>query len=260
MLHGRLSTQIGHLLRLRVLQEIEMLAARLRYARRTDERPVPLLRRLTRSELKHIKETGIVPYPSAVALLIVPPLNKNPTTKERPIPNKTSLPDVEEAYTIPVRPTPPLSRLLPTSEHSTEGADENLIVKLPSPTVPLYNSIALFPSRLQRAALYAALSRLLSVERQVRRSSRSKLNAGSCVQGLTLEADGTQKLYTARGDQKASHAYMLCSDAGTLLRADAVPLAVALWRLRMWEGDCWEGSGRTFSGWRISPSICIQNQ
>ena len=44
----------------------------------------------------------------------------------------------------------------------------------------------------------------------------------------------------AKGDAKASHAYVVFSDAQSVLRADTVPLAVALWRVRLWEGGGWD--------------------
>jgi len=57
------------------------------------------------------------------------------------------------------------------------------------------------------------------------------------------------KVPRAHGDQKASHAFLLSSDADTLMRVDTVPLAIALWRIRIWEGAGWEGSDATANGW-----------
>jgi len=43
-----------------------------------------LIRRLTRAEWKSIKSTGVIPYGNAVAVVVAPPLNRDPTTKMRP--------------------------------------------------------------------------------------------------------------------------------------------------------------------------------
>ena len=51
------------------------------------------------------------------------------------------------------------------------------------------------------------------------------------------------------GDQKASHAFLLCSDAETCRRADAAATAIALWRVRMWEGSGWEEGTQDGDGW-----------
>lgn len=223
LLHRQLAQQTGHLLRLRVLQEIELLADRVR-CRPEGAYERPILRRLTRTELKHIKDTGVIPYPSAVALLIVPPLNKDPRTKQRPQPNRTGYPDSQGAHSIPIAPRFPLSQLY--SAGASPSSTEDAVPKHPHPQIPLYNGASLFPSRPQRAALHISLGNLLSVERCARH--RSQLRPTPAAKDTTYDG-------RALGDQKASHAYLLCSDAETLLRADAVPLAIALWRVRMWE-------------------------
>jgi len=58
----------------------------------------------------------------------------------------------------------------------------------------------------------------------------------------------------ARGDQKASHAFLLYSDENTSRRVDTVPAAIALWRVRMWEGAGWEIYGGGNSGWELKGS------
>lgn len=224
-LYSNLKAQISHLLRVRILQEAELLADRLSCNPR-GATTWPLLRRLTRAEYKEIKNINTIPYPSAVAVLVVPPLNKDPTTGRRPEPNGTSFPDSPELSLIPKRPSLPLSQLLPVATGENHG--------FPLSRIPLYNGITLFPSRCQRAALHSALNRLLYIERR----SRHKMQHIEKTQGDKLQ-DSPHDAYgkPSRGDHKASHAYLLCSDAQTLPRTDAVPLAIALWRLRMWEDD-----------------------
>ncbi|KAH8106093.1 hypothetical protein BXZ70DRAFT_904143 [Cristinia sonorae] len=241
-LHSSLKKQVSHLLRLRVIQEVEMLADRVR-CRPKNAGGQPLLRRLTRAELKSIRDTGIIPYPSAVAVLIVPPLNKDSATGERQMPNHTSFPDPPEMCQISNKPLPPLSQLLCVSSGALEDFPADIPFKLPPPKVPLYNGIPLFPSRPQRAAFHLALNNLLAIERKARYRQEGRPEVHD------TGSSSTDKW--ARRDQKASHAYLLSSDAGTMLRADTVPLAIALWRVRMWEGDMWEGAGQAFKGWRL---------
>ncbi|KAK7695515.1 hypothetical protein QCA50_000151 [Cerrena zonata] len=234
--HSHLLQYITHLLQLRVLQEIEWLAEQLRLRPRgaSDK---PLLRRLTRAEWSEFRTTGVIPYDGAVAIIVVPPVNKNPETKKRPEPHSSSLPPASgEAFpNKPFKPLPPLSVLHPISSSEPEdGSNLGLHIPLPNPRVPLYNGPALMPSRPMRAALYEKLNHLLFVERRARwrQDIQQSLKSTSSPDEISPQL--------SRADEKHSHAYLLCSDAGSLLRADAVPLAIALWRLRMWEGEGWK--------------------
>ncbi|KAJ3532064.1 hypothetical protein NM688_g7479 [Phlebia brevispora] len=226
-IHSRLADQIGHLLRLRVLQELELLADRLQ-CRPAKAQDHPILRRLTRAEWQDVKNTGVIPYEGAIALLIVPPLNRDPSTKRRPEPSTSPLP-IQDAGPIPKKPLPPISVLHLASKEDFIDEDVDEPSMIPNAKVPLYNGLALFPARPQRAALYAALNKLLYVERRARWREHGRPDPS------VMSADEKADKW-ARGDQKASHAYLLCSDSETVLRADAVPLAIALWRIRMWEG------------------------
>jgi hypothetical protein len=172
----------------------------------------------------------VIPYPSAVALLVVPPLNKDPATGTRPSANASAEPDdpTADAVVKPVRELPPVSVVYPTTaEEQMDGEEE------PRPCVPMYNGIALFPSRPQRAALYERLCALLSVERVSQKMHTNLPHYG-------------QKAEKGKGNGKWSHAFLLCSDSSTTERFDTVPLAIALWRVRMWEGDGWgpENNGK----------------
>ncbi len=229
-MHALVAQQIGHSLRVRILQELQVLARQLR--RRQQPSSPPLLRRLTRAEWNEVKSTGVVPFESAVAILVVPLVNKDPETKERPTPNMTSMPtkeDLEPSRFLEQRY--PLSALYPTT--TDKMLDEGPFHILPPAQVPVYNGVPLFPSRTQRAALHLALSQVLDAERRAKDSQRH------------------ETLLSAQGDQKASHAFLVCSDANTVLRGDTVPLAIALWRLRMWEAR--EGDKDTPINWVTSP-------
>lgn len=225
--HALLAVQIGHLLRTRVLQELDLLVARIRAVPSNLASNI-ILRQMSRAEWKTMKETGVIPWKGAVCVLVVPPLNKNPRTGERPKPHSSAGPPPEvedplaERKSLP--PLPPLSTLYcadPSTDNSrleSEGSKNDF---LPQHLIPLYNGLALFPSATQRAALYEKLRWLRH----------------SFSQGL----EGRQKTQaTPKGDErKTSHAFVLIASEETVKRADSVPLAIALWRVRMWEGGGW---------------------
>ncbi|KIJ70218.1 hypothetical protein HYDPIDRAFT_77792 [Hydnomerulius pinastri MD-312] len=239
-----LPAQISWLLRLRILQELEVLSDALHRkrhlspphypSRSNSDMDPPILRRLTRAEFASFRETGVLPYPDAVAVLVAPPVNRNSKTKIRPQPSlEPELPKSDEApglwSTAPSsrRRLPPLSTM-----HGVDVARDDIPLStfLPDAQVPLYNALAMFPSAPHRAALHKALCKVLDRERHFR--------------------GGVRK---ASGDSKASHAFLLTSSAETVLRADTAPLAIALWRLRMWEGDAFAGGddGDDGEGWEV---------
>ncbi|KAF8897388.1 hypothetical protein BD779DRAFT_1490522 [Infundibulicybe gibba] len=209
-----LADRVAHLLRLRILQELELLADRLEGGRACTGGNV-ILRRLTREEWAAFRETGVIPHEDALAVVVVPPLNKDSTGK-RPTASMSALP-LDAPGPIPAKPLPPLSTLHYTASGATR--DDQV---LPEIQIPLYNGLALFPAREQRAALHALFLRLLSIERTQESSSELK--------------------------GKASHAFLLRGNADIVLRADVAPTAIALWRLRLFEGQGWEPNGWIGSG------------
>jgi hypothetical protein len=221
----------------RVLQELELLT---RSGRKRLKIPhSSSLRRLTRGEWKSFKSTGVIPYPNAVALLVVPPLNKNPITKARPVADASASPEAADdagSHPNPIHPLPPLSKLHPVT--STSADDDMSFPDVTSePFVPVYNGLTLFPSRSQRAALHERLCAVLRTESHSRHLHTNLAHFGN-------------KPKEIKTDDKSSHAFLLCSHASTVKRADTVPLAIALWRVRMWEGYGWGESGR----WEVRSS------
>jgi hypothetical protein len=190
-----------------------------------------IIRRLTQQEWKSIRSTGIIPYPNAVAILVVPPLNRNPISKTRPEGSMSASPLVGQPPS-PVNPPPPLSTLHPTT--TLENVNDNT---LPQARIPLYNGVSLFPARPQRAALYDLLIRLLDIEK------RSRYRTPSSTKTLKT-ADGASDR-----DRKGSHAFLLCSDAEISKRADVAAVAIALWRVRMFEGGGWSDASEDSNGW-----------
>ena len=228
---------VSHLLRLRILQELELLAERLQACPQGAEES-PLLRRLTWDEFSALRAGRPLEDPDAVAVLVVPSLNQDPTTKTRPVPNASPLPP--KLPPIEVQPTARNGDPLPLSTmcyavlpKDYEGSPD-VITPM---KVPLYNGVALFPSKPQRAALHERLCKVLLVERRARWRQR-------CV---STSEPGDGRPATRRPKKRPSPAFLLRSGAETVLRADTVPLAIALWRLRMWEGDSWERGEGTWA-------------
>lgn len=253
-MNSNITEQVGHMLRFRVLQELELLADRLQCRPQNSDRHV-VIRKLSRAEFREIRNTGIIPFENGVALLIVPPLNKDSVTKKRPESSYSPLPIQEEQTKPPIRAALPVSVLYPTQEgdHSLSHTQVDDIIGLPKAQIPLYNGVSLFPSRTQRAALYDGLNRLLLIERRARWRENGPLQKDGVCPEEDQQQEPENSSKRARGDQRASHAYLICSDAGTMLRADSAALAIALWRLRMWEGlGSMHGTGERDPGWRIT--------
>ncbi|KAM5534275.1 hypothetical protein V8D89_012003 [Ganoderma adspersum] len=224
-MHPLVIEQVSHALRVRVLHELQLLARQLR--RLQGPMVPPLVRRLTREEWNEIKTTGVVPFKNAVAVLVVPPPNRDPKTKQRPVPNYSSIPVEGDRFDS----TPhALSKMCSTAQQEDwEFVDEQRV--LPPRRIPVYNGVPLFPSRTQRAALCAALAEVLRAEGLARLRSGTGCTEGTIERSATAEEGALR----GKGDQKASHAILVCSDEHTLFRGDTVPLAIALWRIRIWE-------------------------
>lgn len=247
VMHSWLERHIAHILRLRVLQELHVLEERLR-AHPEGAQEAPLLRRLTRAEWGQMKSSGVLPCENAIAVLVVPQLNRSVTTKRRPEPSMSAVPPMAEESSANMRSSLPISTVLRTTEEAFDEDGDILPSFLPQSKVPLYHGISLFPSRSHRATLHASLSRLLDIERRSRFVEKARKTAVTQTCGPTQchPSDSLpqpiQSTQRARKDDKASHACVLCSDSNTLLRADTVPLAIALWRIRIWEGAGWGDS------------------
>lgn len=237
--YSLISEQISHQLRLRVLQEVDILAARLSAAPRTTA-DNPIVRRLTRTEWATLKSMGKIPWKDVSCIIIVPPVNKDPTTKQRSKPNFTdALPEDSELQpTQTGKELPPLP--LVSTLHLVDEADYEELPEfwgdnhLPHARVPLYNGLSLMPLRSQRAVLHDKLCEVLEIERR----TRWKLSKSTSTH--------------SPGD-KPSHAFAVFSSAKTVERADTVPLAISLWRIRMWEGggmgECdWKSSEENADG------------
>ena len=184
-----------------------------------------------------MKASGRIPQPGAVALLVVPPLNQNKTSSGGH--DNSDEPSSRAAASLP-----PVSVLHGTRvAHRDDLLSESL---LSTPQIPLYNGLALFPCRAMRSKLYQSFQKTLFIERRARwrqgASSRGAAERSSGDSGVELVKD------------KASHAYLLRSDENTVRRADSVPLAIALWRVRIWEGQGWRNDLGNYGGWEVEGS------
>ncbi|KAG6837966.1 hypothetical protein H0H93_008360 [Arthromyces matolae] len=243
LVHHYLGEQVAHLLRLRVLQEIELLVERLegRQGRQATKEPSPrIIRRLTQTELASIRSTQTIPYPGALAVLIVPPLQKDPETGLRPAPNMSARPppairnatSTSPENTSTAGTLSKMWELYPTSSQSESSpantADPTTAI-LPTEKVPLYNGVIMFPERGQRAALEGLLRRLSAVERRASQgvSTAERANAND------VEQDDESQ--SKKQKSKSSHAFLISSTSETVVRGDMVGVAIALWRLRMFE-------------------------
>ncbi|KAF9055100.1 hypothetical protein BDZ89DRAFT_5882 [Hymenopellis radicata] len=237
LIHPNTFDHIGHLLRVRVLQELELLAEQMekrvhKSAHHSitvdDERHLPpILRRLTRDEFQSVRDTGVIPYENAIAVLVVPPVNRDPETKEKPQGSMSTLP-ITEKVTKRKRPDLPITTLHSSSSKSLSTSE----APLADNRIPLYNGASMFPLRAQRAALHSLLTRILAVERQ----ARTAVSTGKRAEAV-------------EGDKKASHAFVLFSDGASLLRGDSAAVAIALWRVRIFENFDWEDDNS--DGWLL---------
>lgn len=212
--HPWLADHIAHLLRLRILQDLQIIVDQLQSRPHWlgKHRLSCILKRLSRDEFNDIKTTGIIPF-NALAVLVAPPLNRDPLSKKRPLGALSAEPPSldDDPHSLP--PLPPVCSLYPTNPCTQHGfGDANYI--LSSKKVPLYNGLSLFPSRSQRAAFRSLLSKLVDLE-----------SKGQSTTNLPLTSS------------KKSHAYLLSADHNTMKRADVASLGVALWRLKMFEND-----------------------
>ncbi|EIN10575.1 hypothetical protein PUNSTDRAFT_142555 [Punctularia strigosozonata HHB-11173 SS5] len=255
--HALLGRQIGHLLRLRALQELRLLAASLSLRPR-GALDHPLIRRLTRAEFDELAIAGSVPWEGAAAVLVVPPVNRDKNTGKRPRPEAGMALLPLETEEITGRKALPPSVMYQVVGDGGDGG-----MTLSRAGVPLYNGVAMFPDREQRAALHQALSEVLKVERRARfkeEGRRRKVESAAAQEDAT-EKDTTpkEKKERAKGGAKMSHAFLICSDADTLLRADAVPFLIALWRVRMWEGGGFDDNPPP-SQWEVARYTQPQSQ
>ena len=218
-------------MRTRVIQELELLGERLR-CRPVLSREAPVLRPLLRKELQEIMDEGFIRQEGAIAVLIAPPPNPDLASKQHAGSSSPTPPPSEVSKDDTKMDNPPISQLYPVrAEQNISATEDDSLTSLTAAKVPLYNADSLFPDSSQRAEFHRVLNNVLRIEGRARRSQPPSDNDLDQIEG---------RRNLDRKDLQRSDAYILYSSAKTLERADSVPLAIALWRVRMWEGGGWD--------------------
>jgi hypothetical protein len=202
-----LAGHISHLLRLRVLQELEVFLTQLEAKPKRDIVTNPPIRRLTEEEWKDIEERRTIPLQDAVAVIAVSPISPDVEPSMSPFPLPLD-PDMELNNSLNV------ANMYPVSRYSDFASNFQYRDVLPSTKIPLYDSLALFPHKSQRAVLLRLLSQVQSIYETARRR-RGELEISSDY----------------------SDAYLLCSNSEIAKLGDMAAVATALWRVYMYERD-----------------------
>lgn len=200
-IHSLLGDQITAGLRARCVEEAELLAGRIRTGTRLKqgEDIAIAVRRLTLNEYEAALKQNLIEDPKAVAVLVVP---------------KPDLPPNPSAVTEQSRML--LRGLAISTPHTTTESGP----ALPAPRIPMYFWSNLVHDQSLLALLRKALDSALSGERIALRRARESL-------------PGIRTFMDMPYEPKAKDAYALCASR----RVDVVPLAIALWRLRLWMGE-----------------------
>lgn len=196
-----LTDQVSHLLRVRVLQELDLLFARLKAKPKADILANPPIRRLSKAEWVDVQENRRIPWQDAVAVVNVPPISKwiEPSMSPFPLPLDPEM-KANAAH--------PVALFHPVSRDSTLPSNFQYRDVLPSAKVPLYDSLSLFPHAAQRAAFYQLLGQ-----------AQSRLDAAQGKQDSSSDSD----------------AYLLSSNSEIIQLVDMPAVAIAMWRVYLYE-------------------------
>ncbi|PPQ66765.1 hypothetical protein CVT24_008721 [Panaeolus cyanescens] len=219
VLPSSLADHVAHLLRLRVLQELELLTEQVEFAAKMRFRHTSVLRKLTCEEWRQLQLTKTIPYKKALAVLVSSPQQKNPDDDEKILPSMSPLPPQDQDNPLNA---PPVCEMLPSKGPS------HLPGSMLHHATPLYNAISAFPSLSQRAALHALLLRLLSAERTIQR----RQNQRSISKFVASES----------APPISNDAFLLSSTMDRDQHGDPTALAIALWRLHMYERSAWSNA------------------
>jgi hypothetical protein len=241
--HPLLPRQIVSLLRRRVSQELEILRDSLRTVPQGVSDPnAQVIRRLTRREWADLKTSGQLSIPGAAAIVMVPPVHNNMLKPNRP----------------PKSDDSDGNRTMSTF---CEDASRNYVTMSSRRKIPIYHGAAVWPDPAERSAVRSLFKEIIGLERKARykatvlstssgKPSSASKSADGEISGLVGETDmgrRSRKFERAKGLDKASDAYLLRSTQDTVVRGDAVPLCIALWRLRIWFGQGWDRG--MWGGW-----------
>lgn len=201
-IHGLLEEQIESGLQARCVEEAQLLGTHLRTTARykPGEPAAFTIRRLTVTEYEAALKESIIHDSNAIAIVVAP--------KDDQVLGIGAEMSLQSQFL--------LRGPLPST---SVGAEPSIM--LPAPRVPIFEVTSMFKHPGNRASLRKALDLGLSAERNALRSVRR------------FQPAKIQKGLGAPYEPKAHDVYALCASR----RADAVPLVIAFWRLRMWEGN-----------------------
>lgn len=198
----------------------------------------PVVRRLRRDELQNVRSSNkMSPQPSerVAVILVLPPTNKK-FAKPKEKQHEGPVPEATLEIFLPKQRWPLLEMVnaVPgNAEHSPPVSGGE---------VPLYNCITMFPDREQRERLHRAVLGLLGAERKrLWRSSGPERHKGICLESL-LHPTSLKVSQGHSEGSKHSHAFVISSCLTKKLQPDVVPLAIAMWRVAMWEGCTPDGA------------------
>lgn len=211
--HDLLVEQIEHQLRHRVVQELELLLSRymaLPKHLRTSKSSC-LVRPLTKSELSDLKQHATLATDTETTAAIF--------FSQTPQPECLTSNQLLESLAFFVGP---INNEAPTFRASSLTAESNL---LQPPRIPVYRARRLFPDHTQRDIVRSWLEKL-----SPRVSLRQPDENDVPVLNSDLGKDSTH-LDTA----------YLIRNPRTMLESniDTTSLAIALWRMRLWDGEGW---------------------
>ena len=201
-----------------------------------------VVRRLTRREWADLKTSARLSVPGAAAIVVVPPVHKNMLKPQCP----------------PTSGGVDGDRALSTF---CEEASREYVTTPSRRKIPIYHGAVVWPDPAERDAVRSLFKEIVGLERKARykatllsksswKASPASKSADGVTSGLVGETDAgpkSRKVERAKGLDKASDAYLLRSTRDTVVRADAVPLCIALWRLRIWFGQGWDRG--MWGGW-----------
>lgn len=226
--HALLAQQVEDQLQERILQELGLLLDKLKALPKVVRygSSAETVRILAEPEYEHLRNEQIAPDDKdSLAIIAFPEL---PDVASSSKDSRENAPFAVLASSGVPAPSSKSPRPVPLQLNSHE--------LLPSPLVPIYQADRLFPSseNARRSSLLTRLEKLARLQ-------------STPQNPLPVTRQGADSPHTPPlVDSSSGHAYLIRNPHGLVAcGVDAAPLAIALWRMRLWNGE----------GWRSTPSI-----
>jgi len=218
-IHALLENQIGWQLRERVIQEVEFLAEQIRTSPISKESyGGRVARKMTNDEWSAFGSGLMGSWSNAVAgvLVMCPTQLTADQTRFETLAQMDGVENEQMSYLQLV---------------GTARSSDRVELGPYDARVPVYNMDVMFLEQEQRERFETALEGLLQADEQAQKRREKHGVAGD------------KYLKVLKKEEGPSNAVMVISDEASLKTADSVPLAIALWRVRMWEGEGFANSG-----------------